>query len=110
LDVAIATLRYGCISLNAWSGVGFLLPQLPWGAYRGDDRNSFRSGHGVVHNSRLLAATQKAVIYAPFAPFPKPPWYVTNRNQAAIGAALCDFEIARSPLAMAKVALLALTG
>lgn len=110
IDDAIAALRYGCVSLNAWSGVGFLLPQLPWGAYRGNDRKELVSGRGVVHNSRLLAATQKAVIYAPFAPFPKPPWYVTNRNQAAIGAALCDFEIARSPATLAKIALLGLSG
>ncbi len=110
MDDAIAALRYGCVSVNAWSGVGFSLPQLPWGAYRGDDRKALPSGRGVVHNSRLLAATQKAVLYAPFAPFPKPLWYVTNRNQAAIGAALCDFEIARSPATLARIALLGLTG
>jgi aldehyde dehydrogenase (NAD(P)+) len=110
LDSAIAALRYGCVSLNAWSGVGFLLPQVPWGAYRGDDRKARSSGRGVVHNSRLLAATQKAVIYAPFAPFPKPSWYVTNRNQAAIAEALCDFEVARSPATLAKIALLGVTG
>jgi len=110
LHDAIAALRYGCVSLNAWSAVGFTLPQVPWGAYRGDDRKADGSGCGVVHNSLLLAGTQKAVVYAPFSPFPKPPWYVTNRNQAAIGAALCDFELARSPAALAKIAFLSLTG
>ncbi len=110
MDDAIAALRYGCVSVNAWSGVGFLLPQLPWGAYRGDDGKAIASGRGVVHNTRLLAATQKAVIYAPFAPFPKPPWYVTNRNQAAIGAAMCELETTRSPVTLAKLALLGLSG
>jgi len=107
---AIAALRYGCVSVNAWSAVGFMLPQLPWGAYRGDDRKARGSGYGVVHNGLLLAGTEKAVLYAPFSPFIKPPWYVTNRNRAAIGAALCDFERTRSPAAFAKVALLGLTG
>ncbi len=110
LDEAIGALRYGCVSVNAWSGVGFMLPQLPWGAYRGDDPKPRSSGRGVVHNSRMLAGTQKAVLYAPFVPFPKPPWYVTNRNRAAIGTALCDFEVARSPAAFARVALLGVTG
>jgi hypothetical protein len=110
LDDAIAALRYGCVSVNAWSGVGFMLPQLPWGAYRGDDRKAQGSGSGVVHNSRLLAETQKAVLHAPFSPFPKPTWYVTNRNRAAVGNALCDFEASRSPAAFAKVAFLAVTG
>ncbi|MBV8497799.1 MAG: aldehyde dehydrogenase family protein [Candidatus Eremiobacteraeota bacterium] len=110
LDNAVAELRYGCVSVNAWSGVAFMLPQLPWGAYRGEDRKPRGSGCGVVHNSRLLAQTQKCALYAPFSPFPKPPWYLTNRNRAAIGAALCDFELTRSAAAFAKVALLAVTG
>jgi hypothetical protein len=30
VDEAVATLRYGCVGVNVWSGVGFLLPALPW--------------------------------------------------------------------------------
>jgi aldehyde dehydrogenase (NAD(P)+) len=120
-DAAIANLRYGCIGVNAWSGVGFLLPPVPWGAYRAPDHHASASGVGVVHNSRLFDRSQKAVVHAPFAPFPrsmlrsrtllpKPPWFVTNKNQAEIGGALCEFETAPSPLRLAKVALLALRG
>ncbi len=34
-DAALAALRYGCIAVNAWTGVGFLLTETPWGAYPG---------------------------------------------------------------------------
>lgn len=121
VDRAIAGMRYGCVGVNAWAGVGFLRCETPWGAYPGHALNDIRSGIGVVHNTHLFARSQKSVVYAPFAPFPrslfgyggailpKPPWFVTNRNQAKIGGALCDFEYAKSPLRFAKVAFYAMT-
>jgi aldehyde dehydrogenase (NAD(P)+) len=120
LDRAVAALRYGCIGINAWTGVGYLLCETPWGAYPGNAIDDIGSGNGVVHNARLFSRSRKSVVYAPFAPFPrslmgygntllpKPPWFVTNRNQAKIAQALCDFEAAKSPLRAAKVALLAM--
>ncbi|HZZ00972.1 MAG TPA: aldehyde dehydrogenase family protein [Candidatus Baltobacteraceae bacterium] len=121
-DRAVADLRYGCVGVNAWTGVGFLLCQTPWGAYPGHTLADVRSGIGVVHNSYLFSRSQKSVVYAPFAPFPrslagygasllpKPPWFVTNRNQLKIGMALCDFEMHKSPLKLARIAALAMTG
>ncbi|HVA34022.1 MAG TPA: aldehyde dehydrogenase family protein, partial [Candidatus Baltobacteraceae bacterium] len=121
VDRAIADLRYGCIGVNAWTGVGFLLSDATWGAYPGHTLDDIRSGIGVVHNAMLFSQPQKSVVYAPFAPFPrslfgygatllpKPPWFVTNGNQAKIGKALCRFEISKSPLDLAKVAFLAMT-
>jgi aldehyde dehydrogenase (NAD(P)+) len=120
LDRAVADLRYGCIGVNAWTGVGYLLCETPWGAYPGNTIDDVGSGIGVVHNARLFSRSRKSVVYAPFAPFPrslmgygntllpKPPWFVTNRNQAKIGQALCDFEAAKSPIGAAKIALLAM--
>lgn len=122
MDAAIAGLRYGCVAVNAWTGVGFLLTETTWGAFPGDALNDVRSGIGVVHNSYLFDRAQKTVVYAPFAPFPrslrgygktllpKPPWFVTNRMADRIGAALVDFEMHQTPLAAAKVALLAMLG
>jgi len=113
VDDAIAALRYGCIGVNVWSGVGFLLPPLPWGAYPGNTPDQIRSGIGVVHNSRLFSSSQKSVLYAPFVP-PlrrlKPPWFVSHCNQAKIGMALCELEYTKSPLALAKIAWLTVTG
>ena len=40
---------------------------------------------------------------------PKPPWFVTNRNAAKIGAALCVFEAHKNIVNVLKVALLAMT-
>ncbi len=121
-DRALEELRYGCIGVNAWTGVGFLLCETPWGAYPGHTPDNIGSGTGVVHNAHLFSRSQKSVIYAPFAPFPrsligygatllpKPPWFVTNRNQAKVGDALCDFEGTKSPALLAKIAFLAMTG
>lgn len=121
-DRAVADMRYGCVGVNAWTGVGFLTCQTPWGAYPGHTLDDIRSGIGVVHNTYLFSRSQKSVVYAPFAPFPrsllgygsallpKPPWFVTNRNQDKIGRALCEFEVNKSPALLAKIATLAMTG
>ena len=113
IDEAVAALRYGCIGVNIWSGVGFLLPALPWGAYPGNTPDNIRSGFGVVHNSRLFSSSQKSVLYAAFVPPSrrlKPPWFFTHRNQAEIGLALCELERTKSPFAFAKIGWLTLTG
>jgi aldehyde dehydrogenase (NAD(P)+) len=120
LDAAIAGLRYGCVAVNAWTGVGFLLTETTWGAYPGHTIDDVRSGIGVVHNSYLFDRAQKSVVWAPFAPFPrslfgygatllpKPPWFVTNRLADKIGQALIDFEMRQTPDAAMKVAMLAM--
>ncbi len=113
VDEAVAALRYGCVGVNIWSGVGFLLPPLPWGAYPGNTPEHIRSGIGFVHNCRLFSSSQKSVLYAPFVPPSrrlKPPWFLRHRNQAEIGLALCELEYAKSPLALAKIGWLTLTG
>jgi aldehyde dehydrogenase (NAD(P)+) len=117
---AVEQLRYGCIAVNGWTGVGYFLTETPWGAFPGHTLQTPGSGMGVVHNSYLLAGTEKSVVYAPFAPFPRsvregtfsflprPPWFVTNGMQAEIGRALCDFELSPSPGRAMHVAALAL--
>lgn len=120
IDYAIAELRYGCIAVNGWTGVGYFLTETPWGAYPGHTLQNVGSGIGIVHNSYLLSRTEKSVVYAPFAPFPRsvrsgeftllprPPWFVTNGMQAEIGRALCDFELSPSPGRAMRVASLAM--
>jgi acyl-CoA reductase-like NAD-dependent aldehyde dehydrogenase len=105
LDQAITALRYGCVAINAWTGVGFLLNQVPWGAFPGNTRPHVGSGSGFVHNSFLFDRPQKSVIRGPFRPFPrailrgeptvlsKPPWFVTNNRQAALARKLIAFEL-----------------
>jgi aldehyde dehydrogenase (NAD(P)+) len=95
---AVAGLRYGCVAINAWAGVGYFLTETPWGDYR-----AAGEGTGVVHNSYLLANTRKSIVRAPFRPLTKPPWYITNEKQNALGRLLCDFEAHRSPLGALRV-------
>lgn len=124
VDAAVDGLRYGCVGVNAWTGVGYFLAETPWGAYPGNGPDDVGSGVGVVHNAHLFSRPLKTVVRAPFAPFPrslvgfgsartllpKPPWFVTNAMAARVGEALCDFEAKPSPIRAAKVAALAMRG
>ncbi|MGZ3548800.1 MAG: aldehyde dehydrogenase family protein [Vulcanimicrobiaceae bacterium] len=122
IDQAIADLRYGCIGVNAWTGVGYFLAETPWGAYPGHTLDRIGSGIGVVHNAHLFSESEKSVVYAPFRPFPRsfsdgeftllprPPFFITNRMQAVVGERLCEFEANPSPVHAASVALAALRG
>lgn len=71
LDRAIARLRYGCIGVNAWTGVGFLLTQASWGAFPGYPRS-------LAHGRPTL--------------LPTPPWFVTHRRAHLVGEQLTRFE------------------
>ncbi|MDQ2992322.1 MAG: aldehyde dehydrogenase family protein, partial [Candidatus Eremiobacteraeota bacterium] len=123
IDTAIAELRYGCIGVNAWTGVGYFIAETPWGAYPGHTPDKVGSGIGVVHNAHLFSRSLKSVVRAPFAPFPrslvgygsstllpKPPWFVTNTMAARVGEALCAFETKPSPGKAARIAALAMRG
>jgi aldehyde dehydrogenase (NAD(P)+) len=108
LDRCIARLRYGCIGVNAWTGVGFLLAQASWGAFPGHTADDIQSGVGVVHNSLLFDRPQKTVVRAPFHPYPRsvahgrptllpvPPWFVTHRRAHLVAERLTNFEADRA--------------
>jgi len=104
LETAISDLRYGCVGINAWSGVGFALPFARWGAYPGHPLHDVQSGIGVVHDALMLERTEKLVVRGPFQPFPrsmgrgrlhtspKPIWFVTHRGAAQAAEALTRLE------------------
>ena len=113
IDAAIEQLRYGCVGVNLWCGVGFLLAELPWGAAPGNTPGSIGSGLGSVHNSFDLPYPQKSVLRGPFCSFGgyvRPPWFVTQRNARAVSALLCDYERNASPLTLSRLAWLTITG
>jgi aldehyde dehydrogenase (NAD(P)+) len=122
LDDVLAELRYGCIAINAWTGVGFLLTQGTWGAFPGHPPSDIQSGSGVVHNALLFDRPQKTVVRAPFYPFPRglshgqvailprPPWFVTNREADEVMRKLTYFEGSRSPLKLPGIFISALRG
>jgi acyl-CoA reductase-like NAD-dependent aldehyde dehydrogenase len=119
-DEAVAALRYGCVAINTWPGVGFLLPTATWGAYPGNTPADVGSGIGVVHNAFLFDRPQKTVVRAPFAPFPRsfgdgeptllptPPWFVTHRRADVVGRRMFAFTASPSPLRLASTALAAM--
>ena len=110
LDDELARLRYGTIAVNAWTGVGFMLPQAVWGAFPGHTRDDVQSGIGRVHNALLFSRPQKTVVQGPFAPFPrslllgethtapKPPWFVTNETAEATARRWTQLVADPSPL------------
>ena len=98
----LSDLRYGCIAVNGWTGIGFLMVQTPWGAFPGHSPEDVQSGIGMVHNSLMLGATERTVISAPWAPFPRslrygftllprPPWFVTHTRARVVARLLTDF-------------------
>ncbi len=109
LERAIAQLRYGTIAVNAWTGLGFANPTLPWGAFPGADLRDVQSGLGIVHNGYLLDDIERAVVRGPFRPLPRsvsalteagrfsilprPPWFVTSRTGADVSRLLTRFRI-----------------
>jgi aldehyde dehydrogenase (NAD(P)+) len=119
-DDALAALRYGCVAINAWPGVGFALPTGSWGAYPGDTGDEAGSGNGVVHNAFLFDRPQKTIVRAPFAPFPRslgdgdrsllptPPWFVTHRRADAVGRRIFAFTAQPTALGMGATMLAAI--
>jgi hypothetical protein len=92
LEKAVADLRYGTVSINHWSALGFALGATPWGAYPGHAQNEIRSGTGVVHNALMFSRSEKTVIRAPFRAWPKPIWFGTHRTATRLARQLVRFE------------------
>lgn len=121
-EAIIADLRYGTIAINAWTGLGFLMAQCPWGAFPGHTLEDVQSGIGFVHNTYMFDRVERCVVYAPFRPFPrnllslgftllpKPPWFVSNRRQHILGRLLTEFQYRPSILKVPRIFLNALLG
>ena len=110
VEEAIEDLRFGSVAVNHWPAISYALVNTTWGAYPGHPVHDIRSGSGVVHNSYLLEKTEKSVVRGPFRMFPKPPWFVTNRNAQGIGERMTRFEAAPSPWKLPGIFAAALRG
>jgi acyl-CoA reductase-like NAD-dependent aldehyde dehydrogenase len=93
LDQAVADLRYGSVVINHWPALAYGFGVTTWGAFPGHTYQNIQSGIGVVHNALLFDKAQKSVIHGPFRVFPRPPWFVTNRQTHHIAPRLVDFEM-----------------
>jgi acyl-CoA reductase-like NAD-dependent aldehyde dehydrogenase len=109
-EQAVADLRYGTVSINHWSALGFALGITPWGAFPGHARNDIGSGTDVVHNALMFSRSEKTVIRAPFRAFPKPIWFTSHRTATRLAAQLVRFEAAPSLLRLAAMLPRAMVG
>jgi acyl-CoA reductase-like NAD-dependent aldehyde dehydrogenase len=107
---AIANLRYGTVSVNHWSTLGYALGTTPWGAYPGHTRSQIGSGREVVHNTLMFSRSEKTVIRAPFHAWPKPIWFGTHARANRLADRLVSFEAHPSLLKVAGMLPLALLG
>ncbi len=107
---AVADLRYGTVSINHWSALGFALGVTPWGAFPGHARNDIGSGTSVVHNSLMFSRSEKTVIRAPFRAWPKPIWFTSHRTAPRLARQLVRFEAAPSMLRLAGMLPRAMVG
>ncbi len=121
-ETILAELRYGCIAVNAWTALGFLIPQAPWGAFPGHTLDDVRSGIGFVHNSFMFDRPERTIVTAPFRPFPRnvlsggltmlprPPWFVTNTRQHVVARLLTSFQFKPSFAKLPRIFANALRG
>ena len=118
-ESALADLRYGSIGVNCWSGAGYAIPTMTWGAFPGHTRSDIGSGTGVVHNALMFDRPQKSIAYGPFRPFPdsllggarislKPPWFVTHANGHTVGERLTQLAADKKPWRLLPVVMAAL--
>ncbi len=109
-DTAIASLKYGAIGVNIWSGMIFYFGSTTWGAYPGNTSTDIGSGTGFVHNSYLFDRPQKSVVYAPFRIFPTPAWFANHKNLLGLAKQLLKLEANPTWRNLPLVVLAALRG
>jgi hypothetical protein len=80
VDRAITRLRYGSVSVNAWSGYTFAFVSPPWGAHPSSTLADIQSGSGWVHNTPMLECVEKAVLRHPITTMPKPAYFPSHRT------------------------------
>jgi acyl-CoA reductase-like NAD-dependent aldehyde dehydrogenase len=92
LDRAIARLRYGVVTVNAWSGFAFVYGTPPWGAYPGASPSDIQSGTGWVHNTSMLENVEKSILRHPLTIVPKPATFPSNRMAHVVTRRLARLE------------------
>ena len=92
VERAIAALRYGTVTVNAWSGLSFGFGTPPWGAHPSSTPADIQSGTGFVHNSSMLEGIEKAVMRHPLTAMPKPSYSLSHRSAHALMARMTALE------------------
>ncbi|MGI9642544.1 MAG: aldehyde dehydrogenase family protein [Acidimicrobiia bacterium] len=118
----LASLDYGTIAVNSWTGGAYFMPKLTWGAAPGHTAQDIQSGRGFVHNVLMFDKAEKSIIYGPFVDgkrawlkgefhvAPKPVYFMTNDQAHIVGERLIHYAMTRSKADLAKVASAAVRG
>jgi len=80
VERAIGRLRYGSVTVNAWSGYVFAFGTPPWGAHPSSTPAEIQSGCGWVHNTPMIEGIEKVVLRYPLTVTPKPPTFPSHRS------------------------------
>jgi acyl-CoA reductase-like NAD-dependent aldehyde dehydrogenase len=110
LEDAIADLRYGTVAVNQWAAMGYVWGSTSWGGFPGSTPAAIQSGVGAVHNTFMFDLPEKSVIYGPFRVWPKPAWFITNRQMATIFSRAMELEAAPRLSKALRIGLTALGG
>ncbi|MBI3272361.1 MAG: aldehyde dehydrogenase family protein [Planctomycetes bacterium] len=110
LDRAIVDLRYGSVAVNHWPALAYALVTPAWGGHPSGTLADPKSGLGWVHNSFMVDGIEKSVVRGPITVFPKPAWFVDNRQTHRLGERLLAFEASPSWLKIPALALTSLRG
>lgn len=110
VERAIADLRYGAVAVNHWSALNYAMVTPTWGAFPGHTVDDIRSGQGVVHNTYMFDKPQKSVLRGPFRVWPKPAWFIDNKNADAIGRKMTYFNADPSLMRLPGLLLASLRG
>ena len=81
-------LRYGVVARNTWSALAYSFASVPWGGFPGGTLAEPGSGIGRVHDPLLLPLVHNAVITAPLAFRPVPPWFPWHARGARLARGL----------------------
>ena len=106
----LTQLCYGTIGVNIWPALGYVWGSPTWGAYPGHAPTDIQSGIGTVHNTFMFDKPEKSVLYAPFRAWPKPPWFVMNRQTHRIFPRMVRLEAKPGPGKALRIALIAMQG
>jgi aldehyde dehydrogenase (NAD(P)+) len=92
VERAIAGLRYGTVTVNAWSGHSFAFATPPWGAHPSSTPADIQSGAGWVHNTSMIEGIEKAVLRYPITSMPKPAYSLSHRSAHSLMARMTALE------------------
>ena len=92
VERAITELRYGTVTVNAWSGLSFGFASPPWGAHPSSTPADIQSGTGWVHNTPMLEGIEKAVMRHPITAMPKPAYSLSHRSAHLLMARMTALE------------------